>query len=165
MTSVYVDPRAWVKRYVEEDGSEHVEQLFNDLLVVQPPRLICSRCGVTEVVAALNRRQNVGGISRSEFAVAYMQLERDRRSIRLFTVRNYQVDGSARLILTHNLNATDALHLQVALETHSRLRLQGDRLLSLCADQRLLRAAQAEGLTPFNPETGTEAQLMALLTA
>jgi predicted nucleic acid-binding protein len=154
-----------VKKYVEEDGSERVEQLFNDLLAVKPPRLMCSRCGVTEVMAALNRRQNAGKISRSVFAVAYMQLERDRRSMQLLTVRNYQIDGSARLILTHNLNSTDALHLQVALETHSRLRSQGDRLLFFCADHRLLRAAQAEGLTTFNPETGTEPQLVALLAA
>ena len=32
------------------------------------------------------------------------------------------------------------------------------------ADQRLLRAAQAEGLTIFNPETGTRAQLEELLS-
>lgn len=46
----------------------------------------------------------------------------------------------------------------------SRLHEQGDTLLFFSADQRLLRAAQAEGLTIFNPETGTEAQLETLLT-
>jgi hypothetical protein len=57
----------------------------------------------------------------------------------------------------HNLNATYALHLQVALEVHSRLHRQGYTLLFFAADRRLLRAAQAEGLAIFNPEVGTSA--------
>jgi hypothetical protein len=63
------------------------------------------------------------------------------------------------------LNAADALHLPTALEIHSQLQRQGDSLLFFAADQRLLRAAQTEGLAGFNPETGTAAQLDALLAA
>ena len=67
-------------------------------------------------------------------------------------------------LLVYNLNATDALHLQVALEVHSRLQRQGEVLLFFAADRRLLRAAQAEGLAIFNPEVGTSAQLESLLS-
>lgn len=54
--------------------------------------------------------------------------------------------------------------LQVALEVHSRLHRQGDTLLLFAADRRLLRAAQAESLTSFNPETGSRSQLETLLS-
>jgi hypothetical protein len=74
--------------------------------------------------------------------------------MRLVPVYNHQIDATNHHILTHNFNATDALHLQCALEIHSRLQPQGDRLLFCSADQRLLRAAQTEGLATFNPETG-----------
>jgi len=79
-------------------------------------------------------------------------------------VRHHQMDAAIRHLLAHSLNATDALHLQVALEAHSRLHRQGEVLLFFAADRRLLRAAQAEGLAIFNPEVGTSAQLESLLS-
>lgn len=55
--------------------------------------------------------------------------------------------------------------MQVALELLAQLHSQGDSLVFFSADQRLLRAAQIEGLTVFNPETGAKAQLESLLGA
>jgi len=85
--------------------------------------------------------------------------------MRLLAASNRRIHSSERLLLAHNLRAADALHLQLALELHGQLYAVGDRLLFFGADHRLLRAAQDEGLTTFNPETGTEDQLAALLAA
>jgi predicted nucleic acid-binding protein len=164
MRHAYIDPSAWVKRYYHEAGTELTNSLFDKLLGPRPSRLLCSRVGMTEVVSVLNRHRNAGRVTQSLFNMAYIYFEADSRRIRLLSVRNHQIDASVRLLLTHNLNATDALHLQVALEVQSRLSKQGDTLLIFAADQRLLRAAQAEGLTIFNPETGTETQLETLLS-
>ena len=79
--------------------------------------------------------------------------------MRWLAVRNHQIDASLRLLLAHNLNSTDALHLRVALQIQEQLYKQGDSLLFFSADQRLLRAASNEGLATFNPEMGTQAQL------
>jgi hypothetical protein len=102
---------------------------------------------MTEVVAVLNRHRNAGHVTQSLFNMAYAHFEAETRMVRLIAVRNHQIDA----------------HLQVALDVHSQLHRQGDTLLFFTADRRLLRAAQAEGLTFFNPETGSRAQLETLL--
>jgi len=159
MRYAYIDPSAWVKRYYREIGTDLTNLLFAELLKPHPSRLFCSRAGMTEVVSVLNRHRNAGRVTQSIFNVAYPHFEAECRLIRLLSVRNYQLDASLRLLLAHNLNATDALHLQAALEVQSRLHTQGDTFLIFAADQRLLRAAQTEGLAIFNPEIGTETQL------
>jgi len=120
--------------------------------------------GMPEVVAVLHRHRNAGRVTQSLFNTAYAYFEEETRHVRLLPVRNHQMDASIRHLLVHNLHATDALHLQVALEVHSRLQRQGEVLLFFAADRRLLRAAQAEGLAIFNPEVGTSAQLESLLS-
>jgi predicted nucleic acid-binding protein len=101
-------------------------------------------------------------VTQALFNMAYAYFEAETRLVRLLAVRNRQIDASVRLLLVHHLNATDALHLQVALEVHSQLYRQGDTLVLFAADHRLLRAAQAEGLAIFNPETGSRVPLEAL---
>ena len=164
MRYVYMDPSAWVKRYYHETGTALTNQLFDTLLSSRPSRLLCSRMGMPEVVAVLHRHRNAGRVTQSLFNTAYAYFEEETRHVRLFPVRNHQADASIRHLLVHNLNATDTLHLQVALKVHSRLQRQGEVLLFFAADRRLLRAAQAEGLAIFNPEVGTSAQLESLLS-
>jgi predicted nucleic acid-binding protein len=164
MRYVYVDPSAWVKRYYHETGTALTNELFDTLLRSRPSRLLCSRMGMPEVVAVFHRHRNAGRVSPSLFNTTYTHFEEETRHVRLLPVRNHQMDASIRHLLVHNLNATDALHLQVALEVHSRLHREGNVLLFFAADRRLLRAAQAEGLPIFNPEVGTSAQLASLLS-
>src|SRR5262249_9339725 len=120
MRQAYLDPSAWVKRYYHEVGTALTNTLFAELLTPRPSRLFWSGVGLTEVVSVLNRHRNAGRVTQSLFNMAYAQFEADSRTIRLLSVRNHQLDASIRLLLTHNLNATDALHLQVALEVQSR---------------------------------------------
>ena len=164
MRYVYMDPSAWVKRYYHEIGTALTNQLFDTLLRSRPSRLLCSRMGMPEVVAVLHRHRNAGRVTQSLFNTAYAYFEEETRHVRLLPVRNHQMDASIRHLLVHHLNTTDALHLQVALEVHSRLQRQGEVLLFFAADRRLLRAAQAEGLAIFNPEVGTSTQIESLLS-
>lgn len=53
--------------------------------------------------------------------------------------------------------------LRVALDVAHPLRNQRDDLVLVASDQRLLRAARAEGLVTFNPETQDQAALATLL--
>ena len=50
----------------------------------------------------------------------------------------------------------DALVLHSALDTATKLRSTDDRLVLVASDQRLLRAARAEGLQIFNPEADSQ---------
>ena len=72
---------------------------------------------------------------------------------------------SVPLILRHNLNATDALHLRMACKLRSFVAILGAQVVLVAADKRLLRAAKAEGLSVLNPEEATLAQVRALLAS
>jgi hypothetical protein len=69
------------------------------------------------------------------------------------SVTSRLVTTSFPLIVAHALNSTDAVLLKSALAIARRLRAAGDDLVLVASDQRLLRAALAEGLTGFDPET------------
>ena len=60
------------------------------------------------------------------------------------------------LIETHSLNSVDSIVLRSALEVATLLRKAGDELVLVASDQRLLRAAQAEGILVFNPEIDSQ---------
>ena len=64
------------------------------------------------------------------------------------------------LIETHSLNSVDAMVLRSALDVATELRSIGDTLVLVASDQRLLRAARAEGLQIFNPEIDSQQTLV-----
>jgi predicted nucleic acid-binding protein len=74
------------------------------------------------------------------------------------------VNAAAPLVAKHALNATDAVILRSVLDLVATLHTTGDALVLVTSDQRLLRAAQAEGVLTFDPTTQTEGDLDALLT-
>ena len=63
------------------------------------------------------------------------------------------------LIEKYSINSTDAILLQCALDRVNELRMNGDNLILVSSDKRLLRAAQSEGLLTFDPETDSQAAL------
>ena len=63
----------------------------------------------------------------------------------------------------HSINATDAIVLHATLGLAQFLRVNGDDLAIVASDQRLLRAAKAEGLDTFDPETQDQATLSKLI--
>ncbi len=71
--------------------------------------------------------------------------------------------ASWKLIRQHSINSTDALILKCALDKAAGLRVDGDDLVLVSSDLRLIRAAKAEGLLTFNPETDDQATLDALI--
>src|SRR5437016_6267893 len=70
MRYAYIDPSAWVKRYYRETGTELTNILFDTLLRSRPARLLCSRIGMTEVIAVLNHHRNAGRVTQALFNMA-----------------------------------------------------------------------------------------------
>jgi hypothetical protein len=89
MRYAYIEPSAWVKRYYRETGTELTNYLFDTQLKSRPAHLLCSRIGMTEVVAVLNRHRNAGHVTQSLFNMAYAHFEAETRMVRLIAVRNH----------------------------------------------------------------------------
>ncbi len=163
MNSFYLDASALVKRYVLEKGSPHVHAILDG---VPHNRIFLLNVGAGEVVSILVRKRNAGSISTASFGQAYVDFEAEvlrAADIRKQSVSNRLALSSFPLIVAHSINSTDAIMLRSAFVIARKLRAGGDDLVLVASDQRLLRAAQAEGLITFNPESQDHAALAALI--
>lgn len=163
MNSFYLDASALVKRYVLEKGSPHVHAILDG---VPHNRIYLLNVGAGEVVSILVRKRNAGSISTASFGQAYVDFETEilrAADIRKQSVSNRLALSSFPLIVAHSINSTDALMLRSALVIARKLRAGGEDLVLAASDQRLLRAAGAEGLTTFDPESQDHAALALLI--
>lgn len=163
MMQFFLDASALAKRYVLEPGTPLIDHLLDH---VAADRLIVLNVGCAEVVSILVRKKNAGLLAASTFAQALLQIGREiihAANLHKIEPTNSLVIGALLHIHTHSINATDALVLHAALGVSRHLRQRGDDLILVASDQRLFRAAQAEGLIPFNPETQDQAALAALI--
>lgn len=163
MASFCLDGSALAKRYVPEPGSALVDFIFDH---VPEQRIYLLNVGAAEVVSVLVRKRNAGTISITDYGQAVMELESEvirSPGKQLLSFGNDVVISAFAYIMVHSINATDAIVLRVALDIAQHLRNQGDDLVLVASDQRLLRAAQAEGLVTFDPDTQDHAALATLV--
>lgn len=97
----------------------------------------------------LQRWRNRRGLDEEAFRTVYWQFRQDCQQVVWCSLSWQQVQASVSWVVRYNLNATDALHLQVALEQAS---LGDGEMWLVSSDRRLVRAAQAEGLICLDPE-------------
>jgi predicted nucleic acid-binding protein len=163
MNLFLLDASALVKRYTLETGAALVDHLFARATTA---RLMCVMVGAAEVVAALVRKRNRGLITPAIFTATLAQFSYEVLNAVGFAKLpsdNALILASIRLVIKYGINSTDAIVLHSALTVAAQARALGNHLVLVTSDQRLLKAAQAEGLLTFDPETQDQAALDALL--
>jgi predicted nucleic acid-binding protein len=161
--SFYLDASALAKRYVPEAGTPEVNAIFD---AVPGNRLRVLNIGLGEIVFAMVRKRNAGTISQAYLEQALLDFDAEivrGEGVTRDSVTSRLVARSFRLIVAHSINSADALVIESALAIARRLRRAGGDLVLVASDQRLLRAAQAEGLIAFDPESQDAAALTALI--
>ena len=112
----------------------------------------------------LCKKKNDGRITEQHFeqAVGYLDYEviNIESDFETVPVQNVLIWESISLMDTHSINSVDAILLCSALDIAADLRNENDELVLIASDQRLLRAAQTEGLLCFNPETDSQQVLV-----
>ena len=159
----YLDASALAKRYVVEHGTVVVNYLFRR---VTRDDMMCLTLGILEVISIFVRKRNASVVPHTTFNQAMTDFRSEVIDAANFTkipATDSLINTAASLVEKHSLNATDAVILRSVLDLVVVLRATGDDLVLVTSDQRLLRAAQVEGVLTFNPETQTEGDLDALL--
>jgi predicted nucleic acid-binding protein len=160
MFRAYLDASAAVKRYLPESGSavvDHVHARF------PPDRRIILSVGYAEVVAILVRKRNVGLLPAVQLPRIVVDVRRPAGAALRIDATGDLADRSLDFMDSYSINSTDAIILRSALDLAASLRARGDDILLISCDARLLKAAKAEGLTTFDPENQSIADLDALL--
>jgi predicted nucleic acid-binding protein len=108
-----------------------------------------------EMYSGLTRRHRDGDLSAIDYARACEQFERDWTGYLRIRLDD-DVLGAARLVIQrHGLRGFDGIHLASALALQNQW---DETVVVVAADQRLLRAAAAEGLATLDVETGAATQ-------
>lgn len=150
MTAYYLDASALVKYYLQESGSQWMNELLNYSLF---DRFFSIELITVEVMSALSRAQREKRINlnlREKLAARVWADARTKPEV--ISVRSPILDRATQLSLNYPLRAYDAMHLSAALELAMKLtsvRLPAPIFVS--ADAILLIAARAEGLVIENP--------------
>jgi predicted nucleic acid-binding protein len=151
---VYIDTSALVKNYIVEAGSDWVKTL---LISEQTPTVFTSHLTVVEATCALARRRRAGTLSPEDHVQVLAALDYD------FTYRYNTIDVTPTIVDTacllanrRPLRAYDAVQLATAwLAQQERFRAGLPPLTFVCADDRLISTAEAEGLLTENPNHHT----------
>lgn len=160
MNYFFLDASALGKRYVPEQGSQLLHYLFEQL---DRSRLRCLTIGALEAISVVIRAQNGGRITSTDAADALAAVRAEVfASMPMVSARDDLVFFAATLIEKHHINSTDAILLRAALDLMAGFRANGDDLVLISSDRRLLRAADREGLPALDPEDEDIGALQAL---
>jgi predicted nucleic acid-binding protein len=148
--SYYADSSALVKRHVQEVGTRWFRQLADPS---SANVIITAQLSIVEVYSALNRRRRELRISATDYTTLASEFATVVKDEYEMVPLSLEVIDRARLLLEcHSLRAGDAVQLASALLTNDKLQTASFApAIFLTADDRLLVAAHAEGLTTDDP--------------
>ena len=150
MAGFFCDSSAIVKRYVNEAGSNFVDNLAD---LKSGNVVLLARITRVEVVSAIARRLKNGSITTADAQSAVAAFQHDLTN-NYFTVEITPVLLSSAMSLAtkHALRGYDAVQLAAASEANDERIANGLSPLTLVsADTDLNTAAQSEGLNVENP--------------
>jgi len=159
----YLDASALAKRYIPETGTAEVNHLFSR---VPTERMIVLTIGMAEVVSLLVRKRNAGRLTLAAFRQSMSDFSAEIAAMSFpvkLTADDRLVAMSFAMIEKHSVNSTDGILLQSALELVAEFQPIGHDLILVTSDKRLLKAASAEGIHTFDPETQSATALDAFL--
>ena len=129
----FLDSSAFAKRFVDEDGSDKVEDTCT-----QASELGLSVICVPEIISALNRRRRERSLTAAQYDKAKQQLLDDVRDADIINLAVPVVGSAIGVLETSPVRAMDALHIACALEWGAEL--------FVSSDKKQLSAARRAGL-------------------
>ena len=146
MAGYYFDTSALAKAYLEEDGSDVIVRLIDDLSGDRIAILDITLLETRSTVRRHERERNISGRIANQIIERILE---DRASVYLVQSLNLSVIQEAiRIIDVYPLKTLDALQLAGCLIINQSM---PEPLTFVCADRRLINAAKLEGLVTLNP--------------
>lgn len=118
----FFDASTFAKRYVEENGSQLVDDICQEA-----SELSLSVLCVPEIISALNRRIREKRLSHQDYVAVKQSLSDDIRDAVIINLTPEVIATSASLLETSPLRAMDALHIACALESGADLFVSSDK--------------------------------------
>lgn len=141
---VFLDTSALAKRYVQESGSEELEEFFASIQA----EVYVSTLAFIEFSSALGRKLHNKEISKLNGSDAFKELEKDWHEVFVkIPLENTLAESAAVIALEYLLKGSDAVHLASAQVIEAEL--------FVASDNKLTRVAKKMGMGTYNPEYGS----------
>jgi predicted nucleic acid-binding protein len=145
---IFIDTSALAKRYVQEPGSEELEELFTSIAA----EIFISTLAYVEFASAMGRKMRNMEISKAKVSEAIKELEEDWHKVfGKIPLEDLLAETAAAIALEYSLKGADAVRLASAQVTGAEL--------FVASDNKLIRVAKKMGLNSYNPESGSYKQL------
>jgi len=138
----YFDTSALIKRFVEEAGSTRVEAIL-----AADPLLATSKVAYAEVHAGLARKLREKALTAAAYRRTSRSFDADWRAYVRVDLADALLLDVRELVRRHPLRGFDAIHLASAKRLQEQL---AEEIVLIASDERLLTAAQAEGLSTID---------------
>jgi predicted nucleic acid-binding protein len=135
---LYLDTSALVKKYFKEKNSSEVITAWKSSLGIAT-----SAVAFAELLAAVYRKGSEKRVKKIYIETVVRSFQKDWSTFIVVEVNNRLNETIHKVIAKHGLRGFDAIHLAAALTIGSAVK---NNFLFACYDDRLRRAAQAEGL-------------------
>jgi len=130
---IFFDSSAFAKRYIEEPGSEKVENLCAQASMVG----VSSIC-LPEIISGLCRLSRDSILTKNQYEVTKEALLRDFEDITVCNITPAVIGQTIHILETNTLRTLDALHIGCALEWKAEV--------FVSSDLRQISAAKKTGL-------------------
>jgi predicted nucleic acid-binding protein len=131
--NVFLDSSALAKRYVQEPGSDRLDEILSSAASLGVS-IIC----ISDVVSALCRRRRERKLSRQQYLMAKQALFEDIEDASVINVTDQVMARAVELLERWPLRSSDAVHVASAAEWSAEL--------FVSADERQCAAARRYGL-------------------
>ena len=135
--NIYLDTSALVKLYIDEDGSDIVNDHTDRATIVST-----SRIAYAEVLSAFIRCKDEKVLSKNNYDKCITCFKFDWEMYFVIEVSEKIVEIAGNLIESHSIRGFDSIHLASAMVLRKEINQSID---FMCWDNRLLEAAKKEG--------------------
>ena len=150
MTIVYIETSALIKRYIQEIGSDVVDELFEHQSTVGI--FAISVLGTLEFKSALARLQRGGRITDPEMNGLLAEFLSDRPLFSMvLPVDNSLMDEAGDSPNHYALRTLDAIHFASTLRIKALAERTNENMVVVASDLELVSAWYEEGLVVINP--------------
>jgi predicted nucleic acid-binding protein len=119
---VYLDTSAYAKRFIEETGSDMIENILTDATEIGLS-IIC----IPELLSALNRRRREKSISKSQYSDIKVRLAEEIADANIIQLTDAVIESTTILLEKNILRAMDAIHIACAKEWQADIFLTSDK--------------------------------------
>ncbi|MBN2533182.1 MAG: type II toxin-antitoxin system VapC family toxin [Spirochaetales bacterium] len=136
----YFDTSALVKRYINEDGTEKVRNLFRNV-----SSIIVAAITKIELASTLKRALIEKRIEKLEYEKIWERIQNDFIDFKIVKFDNDVEDKAIAIIEKYQMNAMDSI--QIA----SFFIINNEKPLFVCCDAKILDVMKKEGIKIINP--------------